>query len=181
MNEQVTFPVELRIADLTERIVEGVVVPYDETTYLVPDPERFLPGSLTRTVNDRGNRIKLYRGHEHREAYGTPISWDPDHKTGLFARFRITRLPRGDEMLAELGEGLLDAFSVGFEAKRERRAADGVREIVEAKLWEVSLAPLGAYDGARVLAVRTPTTIDIPDMPTVNLEPLPNLTRELGF
>jgi HK97 family phage prohead protease len=177
MSELCTFPVELRVADLSERIVEGVVVPYDETTYLVPDPERFLPGSLTRTIKDRGNRIKLYRGHEHRDAYGTPVSWDPDHAAGLFAQFRITRLPRGDEMLAELGEGLLDAFSIGFEAKRERRAADGVREIVEAKLWEVSLAPLGAYDGAKVLAVRTPSVDDLPDMPAVNFEPLPVLHR----
>ena len=60
----VTFPLELRVADLDERIVEGIVVPYGETSFLTPEPagERFLRGSLTRTVNERGaERVKLFR------------------------------------------------------------------------------------------------------------------------
>ena len=37
---------ELRVPDTSERIVEGIVVPWDETSFLTPDPrgERFRPG-----------------------------------------------------------------------------------------------------------------------------------------
>ena len=40
--------VELRVPDVSERIVEGIVVPWGETSFLTPDPkgERFQPGQL---------------------------------------------------------------------------------------------------------------------------------------
>ena len=40
--------VELRVPDVSERIVEGIVVPWGETSFLTPDPkgERFTAGSL---------------------------------------------------------------------------------------------------------------------------------------
>jgi phage head maturation protease len=72
---------------------------------------------------------------------------------------------------------MLDAFSVGFLPKRETRGADGAREVIEAQLHEVSLVPIGAYDGARVLAVRDaqpsrPAVSPLSAMPTVDLAPL---------
>jgi uncharacterized protein len=177
--EYARFPVELRVPDVSERIVEGVVVPWDETSYLTPEPagERFKRGSLTRTIKDRGARIKLFRGHDHGTAIGRALGWEPSHDQGLFGRFRMFDTPAGEAALQEVREGALDAFSVGFQAVRSGRGEDGAREILEAKLYEASLAPIGAYDGARVLAVRTPAPVDLPAMPDVNLEPLPLLAR----
>jgi HK97 family phage prohead protease len=176
-----TFPVELRIPDRSERIVEGVVVPWGETSYMTPDPhgERFVAGSLTRTVTERGDRVKLFRNHHHDQAIGRAVAWQPGHEQGCWAQFRIGRGALGDEVLDEVGEGLLDAFSIGFRPIRTRRGNDGAREVAEAALHEVSLCPIGAYDGARVLAMRTPAPArwTLPQMPTVNLTPLPPLIR----
>jgi len=156
---RVTFPaMEVRLASTSERIVEGIVIPYDETSKLTDSPggERFLRGSVTRTVKDRGARIKLFRAHDHRAAVGLPLAWDALHDGGCWAQFRIGQTAAGEDVLNEIREGLLDAFSIGFEPVRERRGADGAREVVEAKLHEISLVPLGAYAGARVLATRAP-------------------------
>lgn len=181
MSEQkiyATFPaLELRVPDDSERIVEGIVVPWGETSYLTPDPkgERFRPGSLTRTIAEKGDRVKLFRSHDHDRAIGKAIAWKPDHELGCWAQFRIGTGAVGDDLLAEIGEGLLDAFSIGFQPMRTQRGSDGAREVLEAKLHEVSIAPIGAYDGARVLAMRTPAVAapTLPPMPEVNLAPLP--------
>ena len=173
-----TFPVvELRVPDTSERIVEGIVVPYGETSFLTEDPrgERFRAGSLNRTIKDRGDRVKLYRSHDHATAVGKATAWKATHEQGLWAQFRIAATPAGDDVLLEVREGMLDAFSVGFRPLREVRAADGAREVIEAQLHEVSLCPIGAYDGARVLATRNPARFTLPNvtaMPTVNLSPV---------
>lgn len=178
------FPaLQLRVPDVSERIVEGIVVPWGETTFLTPDPkgERFEPGSLTRTLAEKaekGQTVKLFRNHQHDQAVGRAVAWKPDHELGCWAAFRIGSGPIGDAILSEVAEGLLDAFSVGFQPKRERRGADGAREVLEARLHEVSIAPIGAYDGARVLAMRTPAKVpELPPMPEVNLAPIPPLYR----
>lgn len=173
-----TFAVDLdvRVADVDERLVEGIVVPYGETTYLTPDPngERFVRGALARTVEERGARVKLFRAHDHDRAVGRATDW-AERPRGLWGQFRIAATPAGDDVLNEIREGVLDAFSIGFRPIQHRRARDGVREVLEAALHEVSIAPMGAYDGARVLAMRTPIESLMPPMPNVNLDPIPPL------
>jgi HK97 family phage prohead protease len=173
---------ELRVPDMSERIVEGVVVPWNETTFLTDDPrgERFRPGSLTRTIKERGDRVKLFRSHDHNVAVGRAMQWKATHEGGCWAQFRIAATAAGDAVLAEVREGMLDAFSVGFLPKRETRGTDGAREIIEAQLHEVSLCPIGAYDGARVLAMRSSgsqghtgaAALMLAPMPTYDLSPL---------
>lgn len=167
---------ELRVPSTDERIVEGIVVPWNETSFLTPDPrgERFRSGSLTRSLKERRDRIKLFRNHDHNVAVGRMT----DHKStdaGMWAQFRIAATPAGDDVLAEAREGMLDAFSVGFRPVREVRGDDGAREVIEASLHEVSLVPIGAYDGARVLAMREPSKVTVrplPPMPEVDTTPV---------
>lgn len=192
----VVYPIEWRTVSTDDRVISGIAVPWNETSYLTPDPkgERFLPGSLTRTVKARGDRLKLFRGgaeHQRDVAIARPIELDARHPDGLWASWRIGRTPAGDAALAEVAEGLLDAFSVGFRAIRTGRGADGAREVSEAELLEVQLLPLGAYDGARVLEVRAPANArtgleDLDEwlrehpQPDVDRTPLPELAWRAG-
>ncbi|HKV67687.1 MAG TPA: HK97 family phage prohead protease [Gaiellales bacterium] len=176
MNEitTVTFPaLELRVPDDDERVVEGIVVPYGETSFLTPDPqgERFAPKSLNRTIRERP-KVKLFLNHRHDDAVGTSVAWRVDDERGLWGKFKIPPGADGDRVLDKVRNELLDAFSIGFRPINTRRAPDGVREVLEAKLHEVSLVPIGAYDGARVLAVRSPARTAIAAMPIVNLDPM---------
>jgi HK97 family phage prohead protease len=173
----VTFPgLELRVASESERLVEGIVVPWGETSFLTPDPkgERFRSGSLNRTLTDSMDRVKLLINHDTNARAGKAVAWK-NTDAGCWMQFRLAKTPAGDAALTEIHEGMLDAFSVGFRPLRETRAADGAREVIEAALHEVSVCPIGAYDGARVLAYRTPSR-GLPPMPQVNLSPvvLPN-------
>lgn len=131
-------------------------------------------------MEERASSIKLFRNHDHDQAVGKPLAWKSDHELGCWVRYELYRLPAADEVLIEIQEGALDAFSVGFVPKKDRRGADGAREIMEARLQEVSLVPMGAYDGARVLAFRTPARgfkLELSPMPEVNLTPLPPFVR----
>jgi HK97 family phage prohead protease len=198
MSESTTimFPVEWRSVSTDERIVSGIAVPWNETSYLTADPkgERFLPGSLTRSVKAKGDRLKLFRGgkeHQHESAVARPVGLDARHADGLWASWRFANTPAGDAALNEVAEGMLDSFSVGFRAIRTGRGIDGAREIAEAELLEVTLLPIGAYDGARVLEVRAPapgrSAADELDewlaahpVPEVDRTPLPELHRWTG-
>lgn len=180
---RVAFPMEWRTVNTDERVVEGIAVPWGETSFLTPDPhgERFVAGSLTKSVRDKGSRLKLFVGHDHAHAVGAAVKLDARHPDGLWTAWRIFRTPYGDDALAEMAEGALDSMSVGFRTIRARRGDDGAKEVLEAEVHEVSVAPIGAYDGARVLSVRTPDTgtnrwWEIPSQ-RISLTPLPPLRR----
>lgn len=168
----------MEIRQISEREVEGICVPWDEISYLTPNPngEMFARGSLSKTVKEKGNRLLLFRQHDHSHAVGKALTFDPGHADGLFGRFYIGRTPHGESALQELAEGLLDAFSVGFRPVRtQKRKTDGAEIILEAALHEISICPLGAYEGARVLATRQPSLVEFPPAPYIDLSPIPPL------
>jgi hypothetical protein len=146
---------EVRAVDMDERTITGVCVPYDEITYLVPDPsgERVIRGAFTKSLRQRADRVLLFRAHDHARAVARSRSFQ-DEDAGLVGVFHARASLIGDEALEEARDGYLPGMSVGFRAVQERRGQDGVREVVEASLLEVSLVTIPAYDGARVLSVR---------------------------
>jgi hypothetical protein len=163
------LPMEVRSVDVDARTVEGVCVPWDETSYLTPNPagERMKRGAFNKSITQRGDRIFLYRDHDHSRPVGRSESFS-DQDDGLHGTFRIRESVSGNDALVDLREGYLPALSIGFRPLNSRRGPDGATEITEAQLLEVSLVSLPAYDGARVLALRTawnawhiPASLDI--------------------
>jgi len=75
---------------------------------------------------------------------------------GLYVRGRVSRATvRGREVLALMREGALDGLSIGFRTVRARRdAATGIRRILEADLWEISIVTFPMLPGARVETVK---------------------------
>jgi hypothetical protein len=177
MSETTTFPVELRLDASDGRVLEGVAVPYGTVTMKGPYPggERFSRGSFKRSVKNQASRLpKLFRNHDHGQAVGTAVSMR-DTDEGLVASWRIADTPAGNAVLQEVREGVLDSLSVGFQAVREE-AVDGVREIREARLLEVSLTPMPAYDGAVVMSLRTASEPIIAPRPEID----PDLILRIG-
>jgi HK97 family phage prohead protease len=89
----------------------------------------------------------------------------------LHGSFSIRRSTLGDEVISDLREGYLPAMSVGFKPVQVRRGKDGETEVVEGQLKEVSLLPIGAYEGARVLQLRGAEGIHVPTV-SVDLSPV---------
>ena len=162
---EVTFPAEFRNVEAGavdgERIMTLLLVPYGETSYLTKyaKGERFVRGAFRKAAAEfRGRRTPLYlfRSHAHERAAGKALTL-VDTPEGPVAEFKIAGSTYGDEVIAEYREGLLGAVSVGFRGILDQISrADGAREVREAALLEVSVLPIGAYDGAQVLALRGP-------------------------
>jgi HK97 family phage prohead protease len=179
---------QLREVDQAQREIVGLVAPYDETSYMtnVPGGERLRRGCFAKSIQERGDRIPLCIGHNHRTAaVGKSTSWQ-DSADGLVATFKVRAGEDGDKVLADAHDGYLPALSVGFEAKHGVRGLDGAVEVTEAKLHEVSLVVVGAYAGAQVMAVRSADQVraDLDALlvpfrnpPQVDMSPLPPLWR----
>lgn len=172
---------ELRSLDITERTAVGVVAPYDEHTYRVADPggERIVRGAFTKSIRQRGDKIPLLRNHDRALVLGRSRCFE-DTPEGLIGTFKIHDGPEGDRMLEDLRTGGLSGFSVGFMKLQTPLNREGVREIREGKLEEVSAVGLPAYEGAGLLAVRNAQNLDemlapFRNPPVVNLEPVPPL------
>jgi HK97 family phage prohead protease len=155
---------EIRSAELTavrfaDRIIDLVVVPW-ESPAVVPDQGRMIREVFTRGafagIERRANRVRVNRDHNLERTIGRALTFH-DRDDGLVAEVRIANTPLGQETLELADEGALDA-SAGFlpmpggESWHERRT---LRRISKAWLGHIALTPDPAYEGARVLAVRT--------------------------
>lgn len=142
-------------ADESGRTVFGRVVPYGETIEVYSGFfERFEPGAFTRSIAERGHKVKLLTGHDHsRLPVGKATEFD-ERADGLHASFLVASTRDGDEALNLVRGGFVDSFSVGFRPVRDLQEKD-VTVRLEAALMEVSLVFAGAYDGAQVAGVRS--------------------------
>jgi HK97 family phage prohead protease len=169
---------ELREVNVGQRLVVGVVAPYDEISYLTPDPngERIRRGAFARSIAHRAGKVPLLRAHSTAMRYGMSRTFT-EEASGLVGEFVVYDGDLGDQLLEECRSGYLGAMSAGWLPLDARRGTDGVREITEAKLVEASLLGLGAYEGAGLLAVRNAQNLDailapFRARPDVNLDPI---------
>jgi hypothetical protein len=172
MNE---LEMQIRAIDTEGRMVTGVVAPYDEVSYLAPDPagERIIRGAFAKSIAQRGDKILLFVGHAHDgAAVGRAVDW-LDDETGLTGTFRVSRGKSGDQALEDLDNDNFGGMSAAFRPLVATRGKDGVREVREAMLVGVSLVGAQAYDGALVLAHRAAHIPDLPPRPVIDLSPIP--------
>ena len=172
---------ELRAVSESERTVTGIVAPYDETTYLVPDPSgvRIRRGAFRRSITHRGDKIPLFRNHDRGLRMGVSKRF-AETAEGLLGEFRINEGDAGDALLAECRNGYFGGLSAGFLPLVRDRGADGANEVTEGKLVEVSVVGHPAYEGSGMLAVRNAQNLDTllaPFLarPDVDLSPIPPL------
>ena len=167
MTGQITraFAGDLHIrADGEGRTISGIVVPFD-TEARVSDGgpsyvERFARGSFSKTIKERGDRVKLLLQHNSHEPIGRAVSLRED-AAGLFGEFRVSSVPAGDQAIELVRDGVLDSFSVGFAPIKHVREGD-VTVRTEVALREASLVTFPAYDTARILALRA-ALADLPE------------------
>lgn len=164
---------QIRSADLDERTVTGIAVPWN-TPVKVRDWSGEYVEQIARGAVQDSDDAKLYA--EHRDIIGRVIS-HRDTPEGWEVTARISETARGNDVYALLRDGALDRFSIGFEPieHTESRDADGVLTITRTKVRvrEVSVVPFPAYEDAKVTGVRSATATPPQEgtaMPTQELE-----------
>jgi HK97 family phage prohead protease len=176
-------PVEVREATLgnvnfPQRLIEVVAVPYGGEAVVEYRGEVWLE-SFERGAFDgieqRPNRVKAIRDHDKTRLVGRATNFWPDREEGLVSEIRIAKTPLGDETLTLADEGMLDV-SAGFAARNSDQVFDRSkqsRKIRKAFLDHLAFVADGAYEDAKVVAVRseeTPSAAQMPRLDTPNLD-----------
>ena len=141
------FEREVLVADLNERTIEGVIVPYDEVGTIKGRDYRFAAGSIRL-----GRRTPLLVDHDRGRPIGV-LAELVDGPTGAVARFSVDATAAGDEALTQAASGSRGALSVGAEVLRSTIDRGGVITVEAGYVAEVSLLALGAFDSAGVTRV----------------------------
>lgn len=140
------------------RSVYGLAMPFEQEAEIY-DPgesyrEKFVYGAFTRTIAERGHKVKLLANHDYRQfPVGKPTMLE-ERDDGLHVAFDVVKTRDGDDVLELVRSGTVDSFSIGFIGVRERREK-GVRVRTEVSLREVSLVGFPAFEGAVVAGVRS--------------------------
>ena len=135
--------------DAATREVTGMAVPYGQ----VSNGEVFQRGAVTLDAE-----AKLF--WQHKEPIGKIIAGEQTD-AGFMVRATISETALGQDVHTLLRDGVINKMSVGF-VMRDAQVVDGVRQVTDALVREVSLVPFPWYDGASVTAVRDEPESEIP-------------------
>jgi HK97 family phage prohead protease len=146
-----------------ERVITIIAMPYDVETHRANGAyvESFAPGAFAG-IERRNGQIRVNREHVLAQPVGRVTRWVPDRPDALLGELKVSKTVLGDETLELASDGILDA-SVGFLPMKH---ADGTvgevwsenrtkRRVTRAWLHHLALTTDPAYEGARVLDVRT--------------------------
>lgn len=153
--------IEVR-SDGEGRTVHGIVVPFNKVAkvrdFWGPSyDEAFQKGAFTKTIAERGNRVKLLSQHDSQSNPLGRATLLREDEAGLYGEFRVARTAAGDEALELIREGALDSFSVGFKPIKEETRGDAKNPVLwrtEVAMREASLVTFPAYEDALVGGVR---------------------------
>lgn len=180
-------PIETRSATVTdvrypERIIDLIAVPYNEWAVIEYKgrliEESFDPKAFGNGIEQRAQRFTVNMEHDPNRFAGRCVTLDPKRSEGLVAGIKIRRGPEGDQILDDADDGMIGA-SIGFATLPEYQHWEtrSRRRVMKAFLDHIGLTFTPAYQGGRVLAVRSARPV--PTLPPAPVAPAltPNLDR----
>ena len=114
------------------------------------------PGAFSRSLKAKGAEgIRMLFQHDPATPLGRWVTIRED-KRGLFVAGELSPgVARAEEVRRLMKSGALDCLSIGFQTVRSRRdARTGLRHILEADLWEISIVTFPMLASARVSEVK---------------------------
>ena len=183
--EHKIFTFSLSDLDAEGRTLEGYASTFgnvDHTSDIIH------AGAFSKTIVERGNKIKFLWNHDTSEVIGK-IQHLAEDTHGLFMRAIISDTSRGRDALALLKDGAVSEMSIGFTpvsgGTNYERDGDGktVRHLKEIKLYEISITPFPANESAVVTALKE----SLPEaheeeevVEEIKKEPIEDDTKEMG-
>lgn len=118
------------------------------------------PGAFSSSLTRRGAAgVRMLFQHDPNQPIGRWTTIREDAR-GLYVEGRLSLgVTRAAEVHALLKNGALDGLSIGFQTVRARTdRKSGVRRILEADLWEISVVTFPMLASARIADVKTAWT-----------------------
>ncbi len=154
-----TFNIEVAEVDGDGRTIHALCVPYNKPTSVDdgygPYREQFVKGSFERAVNVP-NRVWL--NFEHHPGFSNVIgngTQFEERDDGLYGQLEVDMSDEGDKALRFINTRVLTGMSVEFKPMSNDKPVNGLVTRRSVHLDAVALCRVGAYDDAKVLAVRT--------------------------
>lgn len=117
------------------------------------------PGSFKKTLQERGDRIKIFYAHDWMKLIGPVPEILREDSYGLYAKGRLTLTSFwGAETWALMKDGALTEGSIGYNTVKADYGTDNeqsVRHIRELKLYEISPVPLAMNALSQVRAIKS--------------------------
>lgn len=136
------------------------------------------PGAFAASLRRRGaSDVRMLYQHDPDQPIGRWLSIREDSH-GLHVEGKLSLgVARAREVHELMKSGALDGLSIGFQTLRARNEAkSGVRRILSADLWEISVVTFPMQPGARVTAVKSAIGV-----PPTKRELERRLTRDAGL
>lgn len=115
-----------------------------------------LPGAFSRSLRERDGEVKLLWQHKMDEPIGVITTLRED-AVGLYIEgyLLIERVARAKEAFHLLQQGVVKGLSIGYSPVRYRFDPDnGIRQLQEVELWEVSFVTFPANEAAYVAPIK---------------------------
>ncbi|AZM38570.1 HK97 family phage prohead protease [Acinetobacter baumannii] len=140
-----------------------------------------LPGAFTASLAKWRAKNKMppvLWNHNDSEPIGVYTNIYEDEK-GLFVegKLLVDDVPRAKSTHALLKAGAIDGLSIGYSTKKANQQGNGVRELVEVDLGEISIVTQPANERSVITSVKS--KLDEGELPT--LPEFEKFLRESGF
>src|SRR5206468_7980669 len=114
--------------------------------------DRILHGAFAKSLQDNGSSVPLL--WQHKDVIG--VADLTDNPKGLHVSGKLVlAVEKAREAYALLKARAVRGLSIGYSGVKSRFASDGVRELLEVRLAEMSLVPVPANPLAAVTAVKS--------------------------
>jgi HK97 family phage prohead protease len=107
------------------------------------DNDIILAGAYTKTLNENGSRVRYCNQHRIDQPLGKFTELRED-SNGLYFVAEIPKTRLGEDVLLLMKNGVINENSVGIMPIVRSFRQDGVRELKEVKLYEISCVTLAA-------------------------------------
>lgn len=153
--EHKTLSFEIKAVDYTGRTLEGYAAAFGNLDQV---GDIIHPGAFSKTLAERGGKIKVLWQHDPNEPIGKLVEAREEPR-GLFVKAVISDTARGRDALALLKDGAIGEMSIGYDAVKggvdySTTSGKSVRNLREIKLYEFSLVTFPANEAAVVTAIK---------------------------
>jgi HK97 family phage prohead protease len=140
---------EILDADKGAGVVKGYASVFDNKD---SDNDIIRKGAYKKTIEENGRRVKYLYQHDMDKPLGKMVHLEENDK-GLVFEAQIAKTRLGEDVIELIKSGVITENSVGI-LPIQKEMVDGVRNITEVKLFEVSAVTLAANDQAMILDVK---------------------------